>query len=98
MPGRRLLLAACLCTTLICAAQTPGPPPQTPGPPTPPPGSIQDRIRRIVDTSSGAWTPAQIANMARLRDAALQDSYALDQLHHLTDNIGPRLAGSPQAQ
>jgi hypothetical protein len=51
-----------------------------------------------VDTSPGAWTPEQIATMARLRDAALQDSYALEQLHHLTDNIGPRLAGSPQAQ
>jgi carboxypeptidase Q len=36
--------------------------------------------------------------MARLRDAALKDPYALDQLRHLTDNIGPRISGSPQAQ
>ena len=36
--------------------------------------------------------------MARLRDAAMQDPYALDQLRHLTNNIGPRLSGSPQAQ
>jgi Zn-dependent M28 family amino/carboxypeptidase len=36
--------------------------------------------------------------MARLRDAALKDPYALDRLRHLTDNIGPRLSGSPQAQ
>jgi carboxypeptidase Q len=51
-----------------------------------------------MDTSTGAWTPQQIATMARLRDAALTDSYALDELRHLTDNIGPRLSGSPQAQ
>ena len=36
--------------------------------------------------------------MARLRDGALKDPYALDQLRHLTDNIGPRISGSPQAQ
>jgi carboxypeptidase Q len=36
--------------------------------------------------------------MERLRDAALKDPYALDELRHLTDNIGPRLSGSPQAQ
>jgi hypothetical protein len=51
-----------------------------------------------MNTSTGAWTPEQIATMARLRDAALQDSYALTELRHLTDNIGPRLSGSLQAQ
>jgi hypothetical protein len=45
-----------------------------------------------------AWTPEQLAAMERLRDAALQDPYALTELRHLTDNIGPRLSGSPQAQ
>jgi hypothetical protein len=32
-----------------------------------------------------------------LRDAAVTDPYALNELRHLTDNIGPRLSGSPQA-
>ncbi len=36
--------------------------------------------------------------MTRLRDAAVGDPYALDQLRHLTGNIGPRLSGSPQAE
>lgn len=36
--------------------------------------------------------------MTRLRDAAMEDPYALSELRHLTDNIGPRLSGSPQAQ
>jgi carboxypeptidase Q len=44
-----------------------------------------------------AWTPAQIATLARLRDRAMQDDYALTRLRHLTDNIGPRLSGSAQA-
>ena len=36
--------------------------------------------------------------MGRLRDAALQDSFALDELRRLTDNIGPRISGSRQAE
>jgi len=60
--------------------------------------SIQDRLQQMVNVPSGAWTPEQITTMAKLRDAALDDSYALTELRHLTDNIGPRLAGSPQAQ
>jgi hypothetical protein len=51
-----------------------------------------------MKSSTGAWTPDQIATMGRLRDAAIQDSYALAELRHLTDNIGPRLSGSLQAQ
>ncbi len=46
----------------------------------------------------GTWTPAQIATMGRVRDATMADPYAYDELRHLTDNIGPRLSGSPQAQ
>jgi len=64
----------------------------------PSPQSPQARITQLLNESPGAWTPAQIATMERLRDAALSDPYALTELRHLTDNIGPRLAGSPQAQ
>jgi Zn-dependent M28 family amino/carboxypeptidase len=64
----------------------------------PSPQSPQARIAQLLNESPGAWTPAQIATMERLRDAALSDPYALTELRHLTDNIGPRLAGSPQAQ
>src|SRR5262249_22073259 len=35
--------------------------------------------------------------LAKLRDAAMADDYASKQLEHLTDSIGPRPAGSPQA-
>lgn len=51
-----------------------------------------------MNPSTGAWTAEQIATMAKLRDSAMEDPYALTELRHLTDNIGPRLSGSPQAQ
>ena len=73
-----------------CPAQAPAPPPQ--------PHSILDRLNAMLSGGKSAWTPEQIAVMERLRDAALKDPYALDELRHLTDNIGPRLSGSPQAQ
>lgn len=37
-------------------------------------------------------------DLDRIRDAVLQSDYAYRQLAHLTNNIGPRLSGSPQAQ
>jgi carboxypeptidase Q len=52
-----------------------------------------------------AQTPAAPALSAELRDrlqtlrdAELASNYAWHQLEHLTENIGPRPAGSPQAQ
>ncbi|MBB6145756.1 Zn-dependent M28 family amino/carboxypeptidase [Silvibacterium bohemicum] len=68
---------------------------QTPAPAGP---TIQQRLEQMMSVGPGAWTPEQLATMATLRDAAVSDSYALTELRHLTDNIGPRLAGSPQAQ
>src|SRR5581483_11342037 len=44
----------------------------------PDPQSPQARIARLLNQSPGAWTAAQIANMERLRDAALIDPYALN--------------------
>ena len=60
---------------------------------------MRERIMgRIMGNGKSAWTPEQMATMAKLRDAAIADPYALDELRHLTFNIGPRLSGSPQAQ
>jgi len=36
--------------------------------------------------------------LGAIRDAALESDYAWHQLEHLTENIGPRPAGSPAAQ
>ena len=38
-----------------------------------------------------------LAELRRLRDAALSSDYGLKQVAHLADNIGPRLSGSAQA-
>jgi carboxypeptidase Q len=85
-----LIASAASFLCLPCEAQTPAPPAAS--------SPYQERIMRLMKSSTGAWTPDQIATMGRLRDAAMQDSYALAELRHLTDNIGPRLSGSPQAQ
>src|SRR3989440_7954917 len=54
-------------------------------------------------SASPAPTPARlspdtIADLARIRDAALSSDYAFRQVAHLSNNIGPRLTGSAQAR
>lgn len=44
------------------------------------------------------FSPDAMANMARLRNAAMSSDYAWKQAAYLCNNIGPRLTGSPQAQ
>lgn len=87
IPFRIFLTASAVLCSLACFAQT------APAPPT-----IQQRLDALLNPPPGVWTDAQLATMAQIRDAAMQDSYPVTELRHLTDNIGPRLAGSPQAQ
>jgi carboxypeptidase Q len=61
----------------------------------------------LLSASFAAWsqTPPPAPTFSKdlrdqlqaLRDAALTSDYAWHQLEHLTENIGPRPAGSPQA-
>jgi hypothetical protein len=44
-----------------------------------------------------AFAPELDSELARLHKAARDSDYAYAQLAHLTENIGPRLSGSPQA-
>jgi len=46
---------------------------------------------------AGQYSPELTRVLERLQRAALSDDYAYRQLAHLTEQIGPRLAGSPQA-
>jgi carboxypeptidase Q len=85
LPGVLLLTTAAL-----CLAQQPAAPDAN--------SPLMQRMSAFLDIPNGAWTPGQILTMNRLRDAALTDPYAMTELRHLTDNIGPRLSGSPQAQ
>ena len=95
----RTIAAAVLCAgATVCAGQTQAAPNgQAQGAAGSQP-TIRDRINQIMAGGKSAWTEAQIRTMERLRDAAMQSDYAYDELRHLTDNIGPRLSGSPQAQ
>jgi len=61
------------------------------------PPTIFDRLNSMISGGKSAWTPEQMTTMERLRDASMKDAYALNELRHLTDNIGPRISGSPQA-
>jgi carboxypeptidase Q len=67
-------------------------------PPSSNPPSIMDRLNAMIEGGKNAWTPQQMSTMEHLREAAMKDAYPLNQLRHLTDNIGPRLSGSLQAQ
>jgi carboxypeptidase Q len=49
-------------------------------------------------TGSSSISPQLKSELTALRDAALVDDYTYQQTAHLTDNIGPRPVGSPQAQ
>ena len=60
-------------------------------------------MARAQSLPSPAPTPIQfssqtLAELKRLEQAALKSDYAYRQVAHLTNNIGPRLSGSAQAQ
>ena len=88
----RLTCFLCLASVLPAgAALAQNPPANAP--------SVPDRLKAIrPNGGKSAWSPEQIVTMQRLRDAAMSDPYALKELSHLTNNIGPRLSGSPQAE
>src|SRR6476620_8471630 len=45
-----------------------------------------------------AEEPVDLSMMPRIRDEGLHNSQVMDTLFQLTDVIGPRLTGSPQAK
>jgi carboxypeptidase Q len=63
-------------------------------------GRPKSAYEEAKPTTSGdnAYSPQLKGELAALRDAALSDDYAYQQVAHLTENIGPRPEGSPQAE
>ncbi len=49
-------------------------------------------------TSTQNFPPLLLQQLSAIKSAALNDDYAYRQLSHLTENIGPRPSGSPQAR
>lgn len=61
--------------------------------------STSSSSQRRQDTAPAITYPPQLTvDLRKLQQAALDSDYAYRQLAHLTDNIGPRLSGSPQAE
>jgi carboxypeptidase Q len=57
----------------------------------------QSDYDREAQPQSAPAFPRQLASdLAKIRDAALRDDFAYQQVAHLTENIGPRPVGSPQ--
>src|SRR5713101_7021085 len=54
-------------------------------------------LPKEAEAATRAFPPQLRNELAQIRDAALADDYAYKQLEHLTDSIGPRPQGSPQA-
>ena len=48
--------------------------------------------------STVVYPPQLVSDLGALRDAALVSDYAYRQVSYLTENIGPRMGGSPQAE
>lgn len=60
--------------------------------------TITAQLSRPPQTSAVQYPPQLILEIKKVQQAAMESDYAYRQLAHLTENIGPRLSGSPQAQ
>lgn len=56
------------------------------------------RTQRRQEEPAYTYPPQLLEELKQLQQAALASDYAYRQLAHLTDSIGPRLSGSPQAE
>ena len=83
-PARAALLIAFLCT--IATAQTQ------------PPARRSAPVPEISQALQENFSGQLLADLEKIKSAALTDDYAYRQVTHLTENIGSRPSGSPQAQ
>ena len=81
---------------LLLALLSPFSKSQTPqSQPAPPPFAM---ISLMTETQRENFPPQLFDELAAIKTAALADDYAYRQVAHLTENIGPRPSGSPQAK
>src|SRR6202453_1817090 len=86
----RCFIAFCFIAVLSSAsAQTP---PQKPSPAT-----AMMSAPQASQAAQQNFPPLLMQQLSAIKAAALNDDYAYRQLAHLTENIGPRPTGSPQA-
>ncbi|HET9533563.1 MAG TPA: M20/M25/M40 family metallo-hydrolase [Blastocatellia bacterium] len=60
--------------------------------------SLAAGAREQDDSREAPFSPRLLSEMKRLHEAAIASDYAYRQVAHLSNNIGPRLSGSPQAE
>jgi carboxypeptidase Q len=63
-------------------------------------GSLHTRVlaQRPAQPTPLQYAPQLVSEIKKIQQAAFESDYAYRQLAHLSNNIGPRLSGSPQAQ
>lgn len=89
---RSLILAQatfCFLSVVLAFAQAPAQPPRIPPSWMAPQASAADLQN---------FPPLLLQQLSAVKAAALNDDYAYRQVAHLTENIGPRPSGSPQAR
>jgi len=59
--------------------------------------SSRSAVPQESESATRAFPPQLRTQLSQIRDAALADDYAYQQLEYLTDSIGPRPQGSIQA-
>lgn len=62
------------------------------------PPAAWNSIPHESEAATRAFPPELRGQLAEVRDAAMHDDYAYHELEYLTDSIGPRPEGSPQAE
>ena len=61
-------------------------------------GVVRTRAQLSRPPAPVQYSPQLVSEIKKVQQAALESDYAYRQLAHLSNNIGPRLSGSPQAQ
>lgn len=61
-------------------------------------GNTPAQLSRPPATPPLQYSPQLVSEIKQVQRAALESDYAWRQVAHLSNNIGPRLSGSPQAQ
>lgn len=60
--------------------------------------SLPLRAQQGQSPQQNLYSPQLLKELKQIQEAALKSDYAYRQVAHLSNNIGPRLSGSPQAQ
>src|SRR5262252_3660276 len=84
--SRAALLLVLLCPLSFAQTQQPKPAPQF------------FAIPQMTEAQRQNFSPELLDQLVAIKNAALSDDYAYRQVAHLTENIGPRPSGSPQAK